>query len=126
MTWLSTNSVPLLFLLVIAGLGSWGAYTQQRAERLLQDNQQLTRQRDTAQFILGNQQRAMTLFNAIAEATHEEKSQNTQHMETVRVIVRQELEAVPAAAVRVPAAVADRVRNAAADIRGAPADRRKP
>lgn len=45
MTWLSTNSVPLLFLLVIAGLGSWGAYTQQRAERLLQDNQQLTRQR---------------------------------------------------------------------------------
>lgn len=47
-------------------------------------------------------------------------------METVRVIVRQELEAVPAAAVRVPAAVADRVRNAAADIRGAPADRRKP
>lgn len=74
MTWLSTNSVPLLFLLVIAGLGSWGAYTQQRAERLAQDNQQLTRQRDTAQFILGNQQRAMTLFNAIAEATHEEKA----------------------------------------------------
>ena len=34
----------------------------------------MTRQRDTAQFILGNQQRAMTLFNAIAEATHEEKA----------------------------------------------------
>lgn len=118
MTWLSTNSVSLVFILAIAGLGSWGAFTQHRVERLTQDNQQLTRDRNAAQFILANQQRAMALFNAIAEATHEEKRRNTQQMDAIRVTVRHELAPVPAAAVRVPDAVADRVRNAAADIRG--------
>lgn len=126
MTWLSTNSVSLVFLLVIAALGSWGAYTQQRVESLTQDKQHLTRQRDEAQFILGNQQRTMTIFNDIARATHEEKRRNTQQMDAVRVAVRHELEPVPAAAVRVPDAVADRVRDAAADIRGASSGQHQP
>ncbi|BEN05820.1 hypothetical protein SMETH9_11460 [Serratia marcescens] len=126
MTWLSTNSVSLVFILAIAGLGSWGAFTQHRVERLTQDNQRLTRDRDAAQFILANQQRAMALFNAIAEATHEEKRRNTQQMDAVRAVVRRELAPVLAAAVDVPAAVADRVRDAVADIRGAPTGQRQP
>ncbi len=126
MTWLSTNSVSLVFILAIAGLGSWGAFTQHRVERLTQDNQQLTRDRAAAQFILANQQRAMALFNAIAEATHEEKGRNTQQMDAVRAVVRRELEPVPAAAVHVPAAVADRVRDAVADIRGASTGQHQP
>ncbi|ECG8633851.1 hypothetical protein FNN91_23230 [Salmonella enterica subsp. salamae] len=107
--------VAVVVVVVCLVVGVWAEH--QQVKQLLADKTTLTQQRDQARRILNNQQRTMQFFNTLGKAATDEKQRNTQHSETVRAEIHPALAAEPAARVVVPAAAADRVREAVSAIR---------
>ncbi|EJY9246288.1 DUF2570 family protein [Salmonella enterica] len=107
--------VAVVVVVICLAVGVWAERLQ--VKRLQADNATLTQQRDEARRILNNQQSTMQFFNTLSKAATDEKQRNTQQSETVRAEIRPVLAAEPAASVAVPAAAADRVREAVNAIR---------
>lgn len=113
------SKLPAVGIMLAIGflwLTSWAEH--QKIKQLESANTTLTQERDTARRILNNQQYTLQFLNTLSKAATDEKQRNLLHSETVREDVRPVLAAVPAARVLVPAAAADRVRDAIRESRG--------
>ncbi|HAK6289840.1 TPA: hypothetical protein H2R93_000371 [Salmonella enterica] len=107
--------VAVVVVVICLVVGVWAEH--QQVKRLQAEITTLTQQRDEARRILNNQQRTMQFFNTLSQAGADEKQRNTQHSEAARAEIRPVLDAEPAARIAVPAAAADRVREAVSAIR---------
>ncbi|MBV4465881.1 hypothetical protein KVG95_21365 [Pseudomonas sp. SWRI79] len=120
MSWLLRNwSCALLGAgaIVIGGLWLQLRCAQADTRTLQLEKHQLTEQRDAAQAQLGHQMKTMRFFNQITQATEDAKQQRQQHSEQVQTIIKTVLVKESCAGEPVPAAVVERLRQHAEQIR---------
>jgi hypothetical protein len=120
MSWLLRNwSCALLGVgaIVIGGLWLQLRGVQADARTLQLEKHQLTEQRDAAQTQLAQQMKTMRFFNQITQATEDATQQRQQHSEQVQTIIKTVLVKESCAGESVPAAIVERLRQHAEQIR---------
>lgn len=113
-------AIAVLLLLVIALCVTVKLQSSSRA-LLTQQNEQLKQEKTSAEAITTNVLRATTLFNDIAQATHDDNQASNAESEQRLVVIREAVKTdkcavapVPAAAVNQLRAHRDKVRSGAA------------
>jgi prophage endopeptidase len=114
MIWLANNWRMLLWFVLAACVvltGSAASYYHNRMKQA-QANVTIAQQgQQQAEAITDNVITAVTLFNDIARATHDDKQQNSSESDRRVVYIREAVKSDTCAAQRVPAAAADRLRE---------------
>lgn len=122
MIWLANNWRSVLWLLLVAAVVMFGTVASHYHAKMLQAQEKVSaavQARKKAESITGNLITAVTLFNDIGKAAHDDRSQNETESEKRITYIRQAIQSDACAAHPVPADVADSLRQHRERIRSA-------